>query len=207
MDDDLTSDELRLSFNLTQSILRRNLQPSESESTGEALELRCSNNRHNNMVAHLHEEYDKIKRRLDDAFVLKLNSAAILIGNSMSVMNALIQSVLRSYEDRSYIEAKGTSCYVVKVHGSLHSSDQDAIIYARDRLYSLRAEHPRDGTVAIDDLESRFRQCKTDGTPAVLVVEDIHVFAAHTRQTFLYTLLDLMHNKDCLFVVSPSCDD
>jgi len=90
----------------------------------------------------------------------------------------------------------------VKVYGSLHGNDQDAILDAVDQLYSLRAEHRRDGSVAIEDLENLFRQCKLDGILAILVMEDIHVFAARTRQTLLYTLLDLMHRKDCLFVVS-----
>lgn len=161
---------------------------------------------------HLRKEYIKIKMKLDDSFVLKLSTALIMMGNSKVTMNSLLNSVLQSqYEEHtsapistssSCAKAKARS-NLVRIYGSLHDNDQDAILDVADQLYSLRSEHrSRDGSVAIEDLENHFRQCKLDEVPAILVMEDIHVFASRTRQTLLYTLLDLMHRKDCLFVVS-----
>ena len=37
--------------------------------------------------------------------------------------------------------------------------------------------------------------------PTVLILENFEEFARSARQVLLYTLLDLMHRKDLLFVV------
>jgi len=193
-------EQLQLSLSVCQALLRRSLMGSPCTSARPADSSLVS------IVDHLHEEFTKVKRQLDQSFVLKLSTTLIMTGSSKVTMNKLLETVLQSYgNDTSALTS--TSCakassYLVKVYGSLHGNDQDAILDAVDQLYSLRAEHRRDGSVAIEDLENLFRQCKLDGIPAILVMEDIHVFAARTRQTLLYTLLDLMHRKDCLFVVS-----
>jgi hypothetical protein len=40
--------------------------------------------------------------------------------------------------------------------------------------------------------------------PTVLVLESFEEYAKKSRQVLLYTLLDLMHRRDLLFVVSLS---
>jgi hypothetical protein len=209
-------DQMELSLNVCKAILHRSLTGSIMQSypgdqNGAADSSIYESERRISIVDHLHKEYIKIKWRLDESFVLKLSAALIMIGNSKVTMNSLLDSVLQSqYEEHSSASTStSSSCarakakrYLVRIHGSLHGNDQDAILDAADQIYSLRAEHRcRDGSVAIEDLETHFRQCRLDGVPAILLVEDIHVFAARTRQTLLYTLLDLMHRKDCLFVV------
>lgn len=195
------ADQLELSLNVCKAILYRSLTGSITRESGDSSIYESK--RRISIVDNLHKEYMKIKMRLDESFVLKLSTALIMIGNSKVIMNSLLDSVLQSqYGEHTSAIAK-TRSYLVRIHGSLHGNDQDAILDAADQLYSLRAEHRcRDGSVAIEDLETHFRQCMMDGVPAILVVEDIHVFAARTRQTLLYTLLDLLHHKDCLFVVS-----
>ena len=56
-------------------------------------------------------------------------------------------------------------------------------------------------TMALEDLEDHFKQCYLNGTPAVIVLEDIDIFASREKQVLIYTLLDFMHKKDQLLVV------
>ena len=55
--------------------------------------------------------------------------------------------------------------------------------------------------VALEDLEEHFKLCYHNGTPAVIVLEDIDIFATREKQVLIYTLLDFMHRKDQLLVV------
>ena len=59
----------------------------------------------------------------------------------------------------------------------------------------------RNIVVALEDLEDHFKQCYLNGTPAVIVLEDIDIFATREKQVLIYTLLDFMHRKDQLLVV------
>lgn len=54
---------------------------------------------------------------------------------------------------------------------------------------------------ALEDLEDFFRQCRLEGRPAVVVVEELQEFVRREKQILIYTLLDLMHRSDLLFTV------
>ena len=46
------------------------------------------------------------------------------------------------------------------------------------------------------------QQCRRNSQPAVIIVEEIQEFLRRDKQVLIYTLLDLMHKEDLLFVVS-----
>ena len=46
------------------------------------------------------------------------------------------------------------------------------------------------------------QQCRFDCQPAVIIVEELQEFSKREKQVLIYTLLDLMHREDLLFVVS-----
>lgn len=48
------------------------------------------------------------------------------------------------------------------------------------------------------------QQCRFDSQPAVIIVEELQEFSKREKQVLIYTLLDLMHREDLLFVVSSS---
>lgn len=165
------------------------------------------------LIDHMKDEYIKIKKRLDDSFHLKLSNSLIVFGRSFENTNQLISSVLQSYEqyNNHYTNSFITSLahrnqnicknYTIKVNGFAHLTDHEAIIDMANQFYTRNDKDSRDFNTALEDLEHYFIQCRLDGIPAVIIIEDIHVFAKRKRQTLIYTLLDLMHKKECLFTV------
>jgi len=45
------------------------------------------------------------------------------------------------------------------------------------------------------------RTSYSQGTPTIIVIEDVHEFVRRKKQLLLYTLLDLMHKNDLLFAL------
>lgn len=92
--------------------------------------------------------------------------------------------------------------YVGVVNSELLESDWEALVDLAGQFLIRSEKRESSGyTKALEDLEFHFRQCRIEGRPAVVVLEGFHRFASK-RQTLIYTLLDLMHKKDLLFIVS-----
>jgi hypothetical protein len=86
------------------------------------------------------------------------------------------------------------------VRGGLNDSDGLAIVSLVDQ-FCLRRNQDRNMNSLLEDLEIFFTLCKRDETPAVIIIEDFHVFSGQKRQTLIYTLLNLLHKSEYLFVV------
>jgi hypothetical protein len=89
---------------------------------------------------------------------------------------------------------------VAVVHGGQVGSDADALLSIANQLL-LRRHGDKEVNAALEDLEEFFAQCRVDGLPAVIVIENFHHFAFHKRQTLIYTLLDFMHKRELFFIV------
>jgi Cdc6-like AAA superfamily ATPase len=156
---------------------------------------------------HLDEERIKIKRAFDMAFHHKLSTSLIMVGGSGDEAVNLVRSVLETYQSQDFQSStlgdrytKGKN-YTARVNGSLHGNDHEALADLANQ-FLVRSEREMSGsTLALEDLEDHFRQCRLDGIPAIIVIEDFHVFTKRKRQTLIYALLDLMHKKDLLFTV------
>ncbi len=159
---------------------------------------------------HLNQERSKIKRAFDMAFHHKLSTSLIMVGGSGDEAVNLVKSVLEAYQNEDFQSntlgdryAKGKN-YTARVNGSLHGNDHEALSDLANQ-FLVRSEREMYGsTLALEDLEDHFRQCRLDGIPAIIVIEDFHVFTKRKRQTLIYALLDLMHKKDLLFTVCRS---
>ena len=53
----------------------------------------------------------------------------------------------------------------------------------------------------VEYLQTIFRSSYAEMVPTVIIIEDIHEFATAKKQLLLYTLLDLIHRSDALFVL------
>lgn len=74
------------------------------------------------------------------------------------------------------------------------------------QLYSALAEQLMSVKSAsfglnFEALQTCFKHSCIDGSPTIIIVDDIHEFASRPRQVLLYALLDLIHRKECLFMV------
>jgi len=158
-------------------------------------------------LRYLDEERVKIKKSFDHAFVHKLSTSLILVGRSSNECIMLVRSVLNSYTSDSFVVSSTSQRhskiknYTARVSGASQLSDHEALIDMANQ-FLLRNEKEANVNMALEDLEDHFKQCRLDGIPAIIVLEDFHAFAKRNRQTLIYTLLDLMHNKSLLFTVS-----
>lgn len=155
---------------------------------------------------YLHEERGKVRKAFDMAFQYRLSTSLIMIGSSPNEALNLVKSTLASYCSEVF-QTTGLGNrydkdknYTAKINGSLHSNDLEALADLANQ-FLVRSDREGLTSLAVDDLEDHFRQCRLDGVPAIIVIEDFHVFTKRKRQTLIYTLLDLMHKKDLLFTV------
>lgn len=164
----------------------------------------------------------KIARFVDISFKSLLSTSVIVVDNSSSQALSLVESIVsdRHYEcAQSYdyyggqqlasksnsrhnsAEPARTQRCVARIKGSVTPNDHDAIIGIADQF--LLGKRVRSNlNSALEDLEEHFQQCCIDRIPAVIIIEDFHIFATKRRQMLIYTLLDLMQKRDMLFTVS-----
>jgi hypothetical protein len=156
---------------------------------------------------YLEKEKQKTKKSFDHAFEYKLSTSLVIVGSSNDEAISLVRSVHDLYNTDSFGK-NGTSQrhtklknYIARVNGSIQSTDHEALLDMTNQ-FLVRNEKEGNVNVALEELEDYFRQCRIDGIPGIIVLENFHSFAKRKRQTLIYTLLDLMHNKDLLFMVS-----
>ncbi len=137
-----------------------------------------------------------IRARLDIAFNQRMSTSLLVIGPTGSGKKAVINNVLRSYQDCEGF----TPFSIARVQAQICPTDQEALCSIAGQL-CIRNSAGRSLVTALEDLEDHFRQCALNAQPSVVVLEDIHSFASREKQVLIYTLLDYMHKSDMLFVV------
>ena len=189
MDEDQFTDELVADVYTTKKVLFQNIAEKS------------------NSPSYLNKERTKMKKSFDYAFQYKLSTSLIVIGRSCDEAVMLIRSTLGLYQDKSFCisDTSGRFAkfknYTARINGSLLLTDHEAIVDMANQ-FLVRNEKEANVNSALEDLEEHFKQCRQDGIPALIILEDFHVFAKRKRQTLIYTLLDFMHKKELLFMVS-----
>jgi Cdc6-like AAA superfamily ATPase len=160
-----------------------------------------------NELFYLNEERVKIRKTFDQAFQYRLSTSLIIVGSSATESINLVKTTLEAYCTDNFQAAALSNRYnkdknyTARINGSLHVTDQEALADLANQ-FLVRSDRETASSLALEDLEDHFRQCRLDGIPAIIVIEDFHVFTKRKRQTLIYALLDLMHKKDLLFTVS-----
>lgn len=139
----------------------------------------------------------ELHSRLNIAFNQKVSTSLLVIGPVGSGKKRLVESLLESY-----IHPDKGGIAVARIKGLVCSTDQQALCSIADQfLLRSGVGHEKNINIVLEDLEAHFRQCMLDGHPAVVMLEDLHIFATREKQVLIYTLLDFMHKQDLLFVV------
>lgn len=140
----------------------------------------------------------ELRSRLNIAFTQRVSTSLLVVGPVGSGKKRLVESLLATYN-----VGKGKcGIAVARIKGLVCTTDQQALCSIADQfLLRSGVGFEKNVTVVLRDLEAHFRQCMIDGHPAVVLLEDIHIFAARDKQVLIYTLLDFMHKQECLFVV------
>lgn len=153
-----------------------------------------------NYVSSVYEEEErKIKNILDMSFKQRASSSVVVVGPECCRSKSLISKILLWY---------GADLRVAKIQGKgSHGNPLKALVSLANQLMGYQVQGSF-GT-NIETVQKCFRESFTDNRPTVIVVEDFHEYALVNKamdsesrqQTLLYTLLDLIHKKDSLFVV------
>ena len=148
--------------------------------------------------SYLSRAESELRSRLNIAFTQRVSTSLLVVGPVGSGKKRLVESLLATYN-----VGKGKcGIAVARIKGLVCTTDQQALCSIADQfLLRSGVGFEKNVTVVLRDLEAHFRQCMIDGHPAVVLLEDIHIFAARDKQVLIYTLLDFMHKQECLFVV------
>jgi len=150
---------------------------------------------------YLKKEEHQIRKCLNSAFVEHVSSSIIIIGPPGGSKKQLLDRIVGSFVNNDSKNANTKEVSIARVNGFLCQQDNVAIKLLADQFLVRSATENRHFNLAVEDLETHFRQCKINKTPAIIVLEEIDLFAVRDKQILIYTLLDLMHKRDLLFVV------
>jgi len=156
-------------------------------------------------------EVKNIKKSMNNAFKEHNSTSILMIGAPDSGLNIILDSILAEYDalittkhgdsTASHFNGSYDTLSIARVNGCINSLDSDAIKSLADQFLIRSSTDNRHFNLAIEDLELHFRQCRINKIPAIVILEEIDLFAERDKQVLIYTLLDLMHKRDLLFVV------
>jgi hypothetical protein len=122
------------------------------------------------------------------------SACSIVIGpvgtNKMDFVTTYLQRFQHSH---------GIGYKLAVIDGDVIETDTQAVTALADQL--IEATSTSNFSTNSDDIYQCFRQSYTETKPIVIVINSVETFAKHSRQMFLYLLLDLMQKKDLLFIV------
>ena len=143
---------------------------------------------------------ESIRSCIKAALKQQLSSSMLVMGSTHLGLT-LTKEVIESIPEFQINDSNKDKNYVAHINSSLVDSDQEAIVELSSQ-FIVRGSGDKEVNAALEDLENHFQQCRLDGRPAVIIIEGFEMFAVKKRQTVIYTLLDLMHNKKLYFIVS-----
>lgn len=159
---------------------------------------------------------------LSSAFDSRSSSATLVTGTSNERNRNFVHKVLDDFQSVREKEHR-QPCSVATITGATAGDDRQAMMQLAKALGFvtngqnfgvnmdaiqdfLKVRHSTNfnmKTIMINVLCLLMHQLgQLQKVPTVLILESFDEFAKTNRQTLLYTLLDLMHRKDLLFVVS-----
>jgi hypothetical protein len=144
-----------------------------------------------------------VVQSLRPAFLDHQSTSLMITGSNSEALSLVLQAqriLLRENRCEWLLTGTNQNSLIARITGNLNDSDAAAIISLADQ-FCIRSGRDRNVNAVLEDLGVFFRQCKSDGTPALILIEDFHLFAHQKRQTLIYTLLDLLHRADYLFAV------
>lgn len=145
-----------------------------------------------------------IVQGLRPAFLDHQSTSLMVIGSNSDALAMIVQAqhiLLRESRSEWLLSGGRDRALIGRITGNLNDSDAAGIVSLADQ-FCLRPGRDRNLNATLEDLGVFLQQCRADGTPALVLVEDFHLFAHQKRQTLIYTLLDLLHRPDYLFAVS-----
>lgn len=167
---------------------------------------------------HTKKEEQRLRVILDATFKQKKSNSVIVIGDQESGKEQFVSAVIDSYTrpDDAVSSASSSSSTtsansstpalapvkfrVARIKGMVDGNDNLAFHTLAKQLY-VQKTSDRKFDANLDFVGQALRTSYSQGTPTIIVIEDIHEFVRRKKQLLLYTLFDLMHRSDLLFAV------
>lgn len=102
----------------------------------------------------------------------------------------LVEEVLSNYNQ---------NLSIARISGDVQSIDHDAMAAIARQLQICTSSD--NFSLCVEALQKHFEESRRRQIPTVLLLDAVHHYARSSRQTLLYTLLDLMHRRDFYFLV------
>eukprot|EP01038_Epipyxis_sp_PR26KG_P009933 gene9933-13362_t len=137
--------------------------------------------------------------------------SVILIGPSGSDRTLLLDEVINDFIECTKVTTNSSVknkngkiddniTRVARISGHITESDHEALISLANQ-FMIRPSTESNFSLALEDLEVHFKRSKMNNAPAIVILDEFQVFAKRARQVLIYTLLDLMHDAENLFVM------
>eukprot|EP00981_Chlorochromonas_danica_P008652 scaffold2266_cov166-Ochromonas_danica.AAC.2 len=126
-------------------------------------------------------------------------SATVLFYGPVHDVRKVVHAVVPPFYTQGDVE-RSDEIRMATIDGSVYEQDSDALIDIVNQ-FVLNRPHERQLQASLEDFEEYLQHCHLEGLPAVLFLENFHIFAARRRQTLLYTLLDQLHRPDHFFLL------
>jgi hypothetical protein len=161
---------------------------------------------------------NELNQKLSISFVDKRSSSLLMIGNQYESKRYIRQSVIEICEKNSFSpvvseEILVNSCF--SIDGEFfHESDHESFINLCDQClnnsrkqqfsYENSFLNHRDKNLSslLEDFENFLHFRQIEELPVIFLIENFHYYTKPKRQTFIYTLLDLIHKNELFFIVS-----
>lgn len=171
-------------------------------------------------LGYLAKTQENIRSKLSVAFEQRMSTSLLIVGAPGSGKGMLVDNILKEYlvrytdnndgidndknlnENHDPMMNDNDNAYpfsLARIQGAVCATDSQALISIANQLCLRKKDHSL--VSAVEDMEDHLKQCHLNGQPAVIVLEDIDQFCTREKQLLIYTLLDLMHKQNLLFVV------
>ena len=134
---------------------------------------------------------------LSKAFTQSISSCLLVYGITSSGKRKLIDNSINILKKNTNYN----KITIASVNGLLCENDETALITISNQL-SYRSLANRVYGDAYDHILSVMLNAKSNNEPIIIILEEIQMFSQRGKQLLIYTLLDLMHKEELLFVVS-----
>lgn len=145
----------------------------------------------------------KVAATMKSAFTGKQSTSLMICGENEICIQVIrkVQQLLLSHTPGRQVTNEEISQHTARISGQLVDADSSAILCLANQ-FLFRKRSDRDMNSALEDLQVYLAARKVEGFPATIIIEDFDRYSMQKRQTLIYTLLDMMHCPEYLFIVS-----
>ena len=179
----------------------------------EESEIAASNRFGESQPLHLNREINQVKKVISKSIRERMSASMILfpcyITRGFDEFETIRWALRRQYDDTTETDTgsntsipMGSNIPIASINCALYDNDESVLIALVNQLLNRPlGNHSTYNTTMLEFIKF-LEICCLNGYPAILIFNNIQELATYKKQVMFYTLLDLMHKNNLLFVVS-----